>query len=442
MSVRSGLSAGKVERLEESVSSTTTRWSREAGRPRPTRPPLAASVAARSTWPDADVTLARAVVEHALARTRASLRRHDIAAALLVDPANVRYVSGTSTMPVWAMHSIDRCLLVPVEGEPVLWEYASAPPELVSPYPGLETRAATSWAVFGFGDRAADRAALFAADVAGVLRDRSLEGERIGVDRLDAYGFLALQTAGVHLVPAQLALEQARAVKGAEEIELIRRSLAVADAAVADLYQALRPGMTENEAWGLLLGRAFALGAEFSECRLLSSGPRTNPWFREAGDRPMERGDLVAFDTDLIGPAGYLADLSRTYLVGSTTPSARQRRLYADAQTFLADIVSELKPGAALDEVGERLSRQLPGVYHPERYPFIAHGSGLSDEYPVIAFQDHHAGEIEDGMVFSVEAYVGVEGDDEGLKLEEQVLVTSEGVEILSHAPHDPYLAS
>ena len=85
------------------------------------------------------------------------------------------------------------------------------------------------------------------------------------------------------------------------------------------MYQALRPGMTENEAWARILGQAFALGAEFAECRLLSSGPRTNPWFREAGDRPMERGDLVAFDTDLIGPAGYLADLSRTYLVGSTS---------------------------------------------------------------------------------------------------------------------------
>ena len=231
---------------------------------------------ARSTWPEVDAGLARGAVEHALARTRAALRSHDIAAALLVDPVNIRYASGTSTMPVWTMHAIDRYLLVPVEGEPVLWEYASAPPELVSPYPGLEIRAATSWSVFGSGERAGSRAALFAADVAGVLRDRGLGGERIGVDRLDAYGFLALQAAGVHLVPAQLALEQARAVKGTEEIELIRRSLAVADTAVTDLYRALRPGMSENEAWGLLLGRAFALGAEFSECRLLSSGPRTN----------------------------------------------------------------------------------------------------------------------------------------------------------------------
>jgi Xaa-Pro dipeptidase len=421
---------------------TTTRWSCESGRPEPTKPPAVASTTARTTWPTVDAALARGAVEYALARLRASLHRHDIAAALLIDPVNVRYASGTSTLPVWTMHAIDRYLLVPAEGEPVLWEYPSAPPDLLSPYPGLEVRAATAWSVFGYGEQAGNRAAAFAADVAGVLRDRGLAGDRIGVDRLDAYGFLALQAAGVHLVPAQLAVEQARSVKGAEEIELIRRSMAVADAAVAELYQALRPGMTENEAWGLLLGRAFARGAEFAECRLLSSGPRTNPWFHEAGDRAMESGDLVAFDTDLIGPAGYLADLSRTYLVGSSKPSARQRRLYADAEAFLTDIIAELKPGAALDELGERLSRRLPTDYHAERYPFIAHGSGLADEYPVIAFQEHHAGEIEDGMVFSVEAYVGVEGDDEGLKLEEQVLVTSAGVEILSRAPHDEHLAS
>ena len=424
------------------MSGRATRWSRESGRPKPQHPPVVASAEARGRWPAVDATLARGAVEYALARLRAALRRHDIAAALLIDPVNVRYASGTSTMPVWTMHSIDRYLLVPVEGEPVLWEYAGAPPELVSPYCRLETRTATSWAVFGSGERAGGRAALFAADVAAVLRDRGIDGDRIGVDRLDAYGFLALQAAGVHLVPAQLAVEQARAVKGAEEVELIRRSLHVCDAAVADLYRSLRPGMTENEAWARFLGRAFELGAEYAECRLLSSGPRTNPWFREASDRPVERGDLVAFDTDLIGPAGYLADLSRTYLVGSARPSARQRRLYADAQAFLADIIAELRPGAALDEVGERLSRRLPAAYHAERYPFIAHGSGLSDEYPVLAFSDHHAGEIEAGMVFSVEAYVGVEGEDEGLKLEEQVLVTSAGVEVLSQAPHDEHLAA
>jgi Xaa-Pro aminopeptidase len=381
-------------------------------------------------------------VDWALARTRTALRRHDIAAALLVDPINIRYVTGTSVMPVWTLHSIDRYLLVPAEGEPVLWEFASSPAELTSPSGPLETRTAISWAVFGSGEHSVDRAARFAAEVVGVLRERGIHDGRIGVDRLDAYGFLALQEAGLHLVPAQLAIEQARAVKGPEEIELIRRSLRVCDAAVTRLYEDLRPGMTENEAWARFVGTAFAAGGEFVECRILSSGPRTNPWFREASPRPIERGDIVSFDTDLIGPAGYLADLSRAYLVGSTKPTSRQRRLYADAQTFLAEIMGELKPGVAVDEAGERLSRRFPAKYHAQRYPFIAHGSGLCDEYPVLVFSDHHEAEIEEGMVFSVEAYVGVEGEDEGLKLEEQVLVTSTGVELLSHAPHDENLAA
>jgi Xaa-Pro dipeptidase len=423
------------------MSSTTARWSRGSGRPRPERPRSVAPAGAGATRPGVDVALVRGAVEHALTRTRAALRRHDLAAALLVDPVNIRYASGTSVMPVFTLHSIDRYLLVPAEGEPVLWEYPSAPTELVPPCPRIETRTATSWSVFGSVERSADRAALFAAEVARVLRERGVQGERIGIDRLDAYGFLALQAAGVHLVPAQLAVEQARGVKGPEEVELIRRSVRVCDAAVARLYQDLRPGMTENEAWARFVGPAFAAGGEYVECRLLSSGPRTNPWFREAGDRRIERGDLVAVDTDLIGPAGYLADVSRTYLVGATKPSSRQRRLHGDAQAFLAEIVGELAPGAAFDDVGERLSRRFPAAYHAQRYPFIAHGSGLGDEYPVIVFQDHHEGEIEAGMVFSVEAYVGVEGEDEGLKLEEQVLVTSEGVEVLSRAPHDEHLS-
>jgi hypothetical protein len=91
------------------MGTTTTRWSRDAGRPKSQRPPSVASAEARSAWPAVDATLARRAIEYALGRTRAALRRHDIAAALLVDPVNVRYASGTSTMPVWTMH-LDRPL--------------------------------------------------------------------------------------------------------------------------------------------------------------------------------------------------------------------------------------------------------------------------------------------------------------------------------------------
>src|SRR3954453_15121064 len=78
----------------------------------------------------------------------------------------------------------------------------------------------------------------------------------------------------------------------------------------------------ENEVWGAFTGHAFAHGGAYAECRLLSSGPRTNPWFQEATDRRIEPGDLVSFDTDLNGPAGYPADLSRAYLAGDVAPTA------------------------------------------------------------------------------------------------------------------------
>ena len=201
--------------LEENHwSSTMPAWSREPGRPRAKQPRSVASAEACRTRPEVDAALLRGAVEHALGRTRAALRRHDIAAALLFDPVNIRYASGTSIMPVWTLHAIDRYLLVPAEGEPILWEWASAPADCSSPYSHIETRTATNWSVFGSGENGSTRAGLFAAELAGVLQEWGIRDECIGVDRLDGYGFLALQAAGVHLVPVELAIAQARSSEG------------------------------------------------------------------------------------------------------------------------------------------------------------------------------------------------------------------------------------
>ena len=253
----------------------------------------------------------------------------------------------------------------------MLWEYpaATAGP---APQVDVSVRPTRSWSVFDNGQRFAERAARFAGEVHELLKEFGIHGDPVGVDRLDTPGFLALQESGVAIRPAQLAMEEARAIKSADEIELIRRSVAVADAAATHLRDSLRPGMTENQLWATFTGHAFANGGEYVECRLLSSGPRTNPWFQEATDRRVEAGELVSFDTDLIGPFGYLADLSRAYLVGDTKPTARQQRLYDDAQQFLNEIMGELRPGAAIDELGVRLSRRFPEKYHSQRYTYIA----------------------------------------------------------------------
>src|SRR5207249_4938416 len=157
-------------------------------------------------------------------------------------------VTGTSFLPVWELHATDRFLVVPVESPPVLWEYEGSPPETpLSALPDLAVRAAPVWSPFGRGAHAVEDARAAATEIAGFLGERGIAGERVGFDRLDALALLALQAAGIRLADAQLPLERARAVKSPEEIEALRCSARICDAAVAHLYETLRPGLTENE---------------------------------------------------------------------------------------------------------------------------------------------------------------------------------------------------
>ena len=92
-------------------------------------------------------------------------------------------------------------------------------------------------------------------------------------------------------------------------------------------------------------------GGEWIETRLLSSGPRTNPWYQECGPRVIQAGDLVAFDTDLIGCYGMCADISRTWFIGDGEPSAEQKRIFREAHAHLTDNIAVLEPGKPFRDV-------------------------------------------------------------------------------------------
>src|SRR3546814_19208097 len=83
---------------------------------------------------------------------------------------------------------------------------------------------------------------------------------------------------------------------------------------MAAMRDALTPGMSENELWSILNQVNAAGGGEWIETRLLAAGSRTNPWFHECGEAVIQAGDIVSFDTDMIGHHGYFADVSRTFL--------------------------------------------------------------------------------------------------------------------------------
>lgn len=374
-----------------------------------------------------------------LARAQSSMRAAGLPSALLFDPANVRYVTCDGPSLVFNLHVSYRWALVFAEHDPILWEGADEMHVSRSRWDG-EIREASSFTFFGSGLNSRRNVGTAIDEVVCELEARGLRREPLGVDRAEAVVFVELAARGMSVVDAAPALETARAVKTPLELDIHRNNACLVDTAVVAFLQYLTPGRTENELWAQLARETFSHGALHAEARLLSSGPRTNPWMQEASHRVVEDGDVVAFDTDLVGPFGYLTDISRTYLCGDRPATTEQREVYQAAYEFVHESIPEFVAGRSFAELGELLGKRIPERYRQQRYPFIAHGCGAADEYPAIKVEDHHEGVLEPGMVLSVEGYMGAVGGTVGAKYEEQIIVTDGAPELISFAPVDDRL--
>ena len=373
-----------------------------------------------------------------LGRVREALAARDLAGIILYDPLNIRYATDAPNMQVWCAHNEARYLYVPAEGPVRLFEFGGGSDLLTAGLPTIdEVRGATYVLYFIAGGRQADNARAWAAELDSVIREHAGGNRRIAIDRVGPVGMIEMQRLGYEIVDGFEVMENARSIKSAGEIALMRHSIAVCEQAMQGMREALVPGITENALWAELHRGNIAGGGEWIECRLLASGPRTNPWFRESSMRVIERGDIVAFDTDLIGPYGYCADISRTWVCGAR-PSDEQRRIYAEAYAQVQENKALLKPGATFSELTE-FSRPLGDEFVEGRYSVSMHGVGLCDEYPAIPYpQDYEPGDdgvLQEGMVICVEGLAAPAGGREAVKLEEQVLITADGHEQLSSYP-------
>ncbi len=382
-----------------------------------------------------------AMRHYRLARLRSELARRDFGGAVLYDPLNIRYASDTSNMQIWCMHNAVRYLFMATEGPTVLFDFHGCGHLSYGFSTVTETRPAISWYYMGAGPEERARAVNWAAEIADLMRAHGGGNRRIALDRCDQLGIEALRAEGLEPHTSQAFTEEARKIKHAEEIKAMRRAIHACEAGMSEMWKALEPGITENQLWSILHRENIARGGEWIETRLLSSGTRTNPWFQECSDRPIEAGDIVSFDTDLIGPYGYCADISRAWVAGVERPSNAQAALHATAMEQIAFNIDLLKPGMGFKEFALK-SYRLTDDYMPNRYSCIVHGVGLCDEYPSIAYpQDNklggYDGVFEPGMCVCFESYVGAFGGHEGLKLERQALITETGVETLDRFPMD-----
>jgi Xaa-Pro aminopeptidase len=367
-----------------------------------------------------------------LARLRAQVVAHDCAALLMYSPVNIRYAFDYTNMQIWSSREATRYAVLFGEGPAVMHEYKGAG-HMVRNGAGVdEVRNATTW-LWMISDSAVEaRARLWAAEIADLMRAHGGGNRRLAADKLDPLGLRALEALGVEVVDGQEIAEKARAIKSPDEIDLMRWTIRVAESGMQRMHAASVPGATENEIWAELHHENIRSGGEWFEARLLSSGPRTNPWYQEASDRAIAAGEMISFDTDMIGPYGYCADLSRSWTCGHVPMTAVQRGLYRTALDQIEHNTALLRDGLTFAEFNDR-SWRIPEDHRPFRYSLAIHGVGLVDEWPVIPLHTDtdgafgsSGGMFRENMVVCVESLIAAAGT-ESIKLETQVLVTREG---------------
>ena len=367
------------------------------------------------------------------------LQEHDCAAILLYDPCNIRYALDVSNMQVWMTAQCRRTTrwwartATPSTSNTAarsIWRTASRPSmKCARPRPGSISPPATVWRSGSMPGPTRSTT---------IVRERGGGNRRLAVDKLEPQGVDALRRRGITIVEGQELTEHARAIKSPEELELMQWTIRVCEAGMARMYEHSLPGKTENEIWAELHYENIRSGGEWIETRLLAIGERTNPWFQECSDHVGKQGDILAFDTDMIGPYGYCADLSRSWTIGHTRMSNTQRELYAAALEQIHHNVGLLKPGLSFREFNEK-SWRIPEKYQARRYRVALHGVGMADEYPVVPlhpdFARAYGGAFEENMTVCVESLIGEEGGRECVKLETQVLITAAGAERLDSFP-------
>jgi len=379
-------------------------------------------------YPDLD-----AIRTYRLGRVRRELINRDLVGILLYDPLNVRYATDSTNMQLWITHNAARYAFVGADGKVILWDYGGC--DFLSEHLPLidEIRPAVSYTYLLAGGRYFERAKDWAAEIADVVA--SYGGGPIAVDHLAPAAFEALSRLGVEVADGEIVMEHARSIKSADEIDAMRCAVAAGEASIEIMKNHLEPGVSEQRLWSYLHAENIARGGEWIETRIMSSGPRTNPWFQECSSRVIENGDFVAFDTDLIGPFGYCVDMSRTWLCGDAPPTAQQQETFSQAAEQIERNTELLVPGTSFHELTH--TSWIPPTDEYRHYSCLFHGVGLCDEYPSIYFPSQwdragYDGQLEPGMVICVESYVGPRHGGQGVKLENQILITDHGSENLT----------
>jgi Xaa-Pro aminopeptidase len=381
-----------------------------------------------------------------LERARTRLRASELGALLLFDPNNIRYVTSTH-IGEWARDKNARFALLPREGDPVLWDFGSAARhhQLYAPWlPPESFRAGVSPMRGAMPDETGVPDALAKA-ISHELRERGLEGEPVGIDMTDLVALNALHRAGIATADGSRVMLDAREIKTAEEVALLDHAAAIVDAVYERIYEVLQPGVTESHIVAEAQRMLFELGSEQVEAINAVSGDRCNPHPHVFSDRLLRPGDQAFFDI-IHSFMGYRTCYYRTFSVGGA--SQAQIDAYKQCREWLDDAIELVKPGTSTDEIAAVWPTAEELGFSDEAACFglqFGHGLGVGlYESPMISrlHSLERPVELQEGMVFALETYCAARDGVSAARIEEEVLVTTDGNRLLTRFPAEELLVA
>jgi Xaa-Pro aminopeptidase len=380
-----------------------------------------------------------------LNRIKSALKKSELGALLCFDMNNIRYITATH-IGTWAMDKLVRFSLLAQDDEPILWDFGSAARhhQIYCPWLGERSRAGIS-TLRGATHPGSGLAEDVAKKIKLELEKRKLHNEPVGVDVIEMPVLFALQAQGIKVVDGQQLMHEVRKIKTQDEITLLNTATMMVDAAYDELYRFMKPGVKENECVGVVSKVLYDLGSEHVEGVNAISGERCSPHPHVYTDRVLRPGDPAFFDI-LHSFNGYRTCYYRTFAVGSASPSMVDA--YKRSRDYMDAAISIVRPGITTADVVKLWPKAQEFGFANEEAAFAlqyGHGVGLSIwEKPIFSrlVSLDHPEVIEEGMVFALETYWPASDGWSAARLEEEVVVTKDGCEIITRFPSEKLLVA
>jgi Xaa-Pro aminopeptidase len=372
-----------------------------------------------------------------LKRAQDALKFAGLGGVLCFNFDNIRYLTGTH-LGEWGRDKFMRYCLAPADGPPKLWDPAAPAKRLSSPWVS-DTVAAGISTMQGGLPPWMNIQGEFARQIKKQMAEFGISGQPIGIDVMELPMLRALEAEGIEVVDGQQALLDAREIKTADEIELLKLAAAMVDGTYVDIAKAIRPGTRENELVAIANDKLFRLGSERVECVNSVSGPRGRPHSHTMSDRIIQPGDMIFLDI-MHSYNGYRTCYYRTFVCGE--PNKHQVEAYEKASKWISASIDMIKPGVTPDEVASVWPDASEFGYRDEAEAFLlqyGHGVGLSLwERPIISKRYKGQNQpLKEGMVFALETWCGAADGSGAARIEEEVVVTKDGCEIITNFPSD-----